>query len=105
MNRSAKTVKANPLAGKIKKLMQADDDVGKVAQGTPPLLGDIRLLVHLITVVLESQVCFSFQLGPWSYSWASYAKAQQQLPPTAMHGQRPPAICMLKTLDLYLHGG
>lgn len=103
MNRSSKTVKANPLAGKVKKLMQADEDVGKVAQGTPLLLGDICLLVYLITLGLESQICFSIQLGPWSYSWANYAKAQQQLPPTAMHGQRPQATCMLKTLDLYLH--
>ncbi len=31
--------KACPLAGRIKKLMQADDDVGKIAQATPVLLG------------------------------------------------------------------
>lgn len=31
--------KACPLAARIKKLMQADEDVGKIAQATPVLLG------------------------------------------------------------------
>jgi hypothetical protein len=29
-----------PLAARIKKLMQADEDVGKIAQATPTLLGE-----------------------------------------------------------------
>ena len=39
MSRALKTVKSNPLAGRIKKVMQTDDDVGKIAQGAPLLLG------------------------------------------------------------------
>lgn len=44
MSRSLKSVKSNPLAGKVKKLMQTDEDVGKIAQGAPLLLGQICLL-------------------------------------------------------------
>lgn len=32
--------KACPLAARIKKLMQADEDVGKIAQATPVLIGE-----------------------------------------------------------------
>lgn len=32
--------KACPLAGRIKKLMQADEDVGKIAQASPVLIGE-----------------------------------------------------------------
>ena len=43
-NRSAATMskqgrKTHPLASRIKRLMQADDDVGKIAQATPFLMG------------------------------------------------------------------
>ena len=38
MSRSLKTVKSNPLAGRIKKVMQTDEDVGKIAQGAPVLM-------------------------------------------------------------------
>ena len=31
--------KAHPLAARIKKMMQADEDVGKIAQATPPMIG------------------------------------------------------------------
>jgi hypothetical protein len=34
--------KAHPLAARIKKLMQADEDVGKIAQGTPVMIGAVR---------------------------------------------------------------
>jgi hypothetical protein len=30
--------KKNPVAARIKKMMQADDDVGKIAQATPVLV-------------------------------------------------------------------
>ena len=33
--------KQNPLASRIKRLMQADEDVGKIAQATPPLIGEV----------------------------------------------------------------
>lgn len=38
MSRQLKTVKSNPLASRIKKVMQADEDVGKIAQGAPVLV-------------------------------------------------------------------
>jgi hypothetical protein len=31
--------KAHPLAARIKKMMQTDDDVGKIAQATPVMIG------------------------------------------------------------------
>lgn len=31
--------KANPLANRIKRLMQTDEDVGKIAQASPVLIG------------------------------------------------------------------
>jgi hypothetical protein len=34
-----KARKICPLAARIKRLMQADDEVGKIAQATPVLLG------------------------------------------------------------------
>lgn len=37
-----KAKKACPLAARIKRLMQADDDVGKISQATPVLLGAQR---------------------------------------------------------------
>lgn len=44
--------KPNALASKIKKLMQSDDDVGKIAQATPCLIGvlTIRSLQYLIII-------------------------------------------------------
>ncbi|DBB05421.1 TPA: hypothetical protein ACH3X1_012386 [Trebouxia sp. C0004] len=38
MSRSLKSVKSKPLAGRIKKVMQTDEDVGKIAQGAPVLM-------------------------------------------------------------------
>jgi hypothetical protein len=32
--------KANPLAARIKRLMQKDQDVGKIAQATPVVIGN-----------------------------------------------------------------
>ena len=52
MSRSLKTVKSNPLAGKIKKVMQTDDDVGKIAQGAPLLLGNLLDHYVVTTVVV-----------------------------------------------------
>ena len=34
----------HPLAARVKKMMQADDDIGKIAQATPVLVGERGLL-------------------------------------------------------------
>ena len=39
MKLAMKSKKSNPLAARIKKVMQADEDVGKIAQATPVLIG------------------------------------------------------------------
>ena len=39
-----KSKKSNPLAARIKKVMQADEDVGKIAQATPVLIGDYLII-------------------------------------------------------------
>ena len=93
MSRSLKTVKSNPLAGKVKKLMQTDEDVGKIAQGAPLLLGDWLSVTLDFTLAIE--VALLVQLGRWSCFWGNCVKAQQQWPPIAMHGQQPLAICRL----------
>ncbi len=38
MSKGLKSVKSKPLAGRIKKVMQTDEDVGKIAQGAPILM-------------------------------------------------------------------
>ena len=76
MSRNLKTVKSNPLAGKIKKVMQTDDEVGKIAQGAPLLLGNLLLLLFVITATFQSDVLV--QLGRWNYFWGNYVRAQQQ---------------------------
>ena len=38
MSKGLKSVKSKPLAGRIKKVMQTDEDVGKIAQGGPVLM-------------------------------------------------------------------
>jgi len=43
MSRSLKSVKSKPLAGRIKKVMQTDEDVGKIAQGAPVLMCTLYL--------------------------------------------------------------
>ena len=54
MSRNLKTVKSNPLAGKVKKVMQTDDDVGKIDQGAPLLLG--KLLSSLLNYYRNLEV-------------------------------------------------
>lgn len=34
--------KGHPLAARIKKMMQTDEDVGKIAQATPVMIGAFR---------------------------------------------------------------
>jgi hypothetical protein len=36
--------KGHPLAARIKKIMQTDEDVGKIAQATPIMIGELVLL-------------------------------------------------------------
>lgn len=57
MSRSLKTVKSNPLASKVKKVMQTDEDVGKIAQGAPLLLG------KLLSVILTCNLAIEVRLG------------------------------------------
>lgn len=39
--RAMKGKRGNPLASRIKKVMQADEDVGRIAQATPILIGKL----------------------------------------------------------------
>lgn len=42
--------KTNPLANRIKRLMQTDEDVGKIAQAAPALIGKAMWLAVCATV-------------------------------------------------------
>jgi Histone-like transcription factor (CBF/NF-Y) and archaeal histone len=83
-----KARKANPLANRIKRLMQTDEDVGKIAQASPALIGrrcGMRC-VHSRTCTWrqrlkppawhdsDTRVCL--QAGRWSCSWADCAEAR-----------------------------
>lgn len=54
--------KPNALASKIKKLMQSDDDVGKIAQATPCLIGALTVPYHNRK---QSLTCFYCTREPW----------------------------------------
>ena len=52
-----KARKANPLANRIKRLMQTDEDVGKIAQASPALIGSaLRHAPALISLALRHAV-------------------------------------------------
>jgi hypothetical protein len=47
--------KGHPLAARIKKIMQTDEDVGKIAQATPIMIGELLLLC---SVTVSSQTLY-----------------------------------------------
>jgi hypothetical protein len=47
--------KAHPLAARIKKIMQADQDVGKIAQATPIMIGGDPSLLCALLLPLAQQ--------------------------------------------------
>ena len=74
--------------------MQTDEDVGKIAQGTPILLGRTRCLKHLLLELGTLTVTTVFlQREPQSCSLASYVTAQLQLQPAVRLVQPLRVIC------------
>ena len=92
MSRTLKTVKSNPLAGRIKKVMQTDEDVGKIAQGTPILLGRFSACI-LMPKTRNSIKKFILQPGLRSCFLANSVKALLQLRPAVRLVQRLPVTC------------
>ena len=54
-----KSKKSNPLAARIKKVMQADEDVGKIAQATPVLIGDSLIVSEIFPPGVHFTVSFA----------------------------------------------
>lgn len=84
-----KARKPNPLANRIKRLMQTDEDVGKIAQASPALIGSaLRHAIHAWhnlhvtpnTSRLLHGMTMTFwvrlQAGRWSCFWAACAEAR-----------------------------
>ena len=52
--------KKNPIAARIKKLMQADEEVGKIAQATPVLMGTLSITLPTLTLLSDFHASFPF---------------------------------------------
>jgi hypothetical protein len=94
--------KGHPLAARIKKIMQADEEVGKIAQATPLMIGEslgMPQRAWTASVVLQwtnfslcGSVCcqlthtcplLSLQLVRWSCSCSACARTPAKLLPPA----------------------
>jgi|TARA_B100000768_G_scaffold131184_1_gene121868 hypothetical protein len=52
--------KKNPIAARIKKIMQADEEVGKIAQATPVLMGTLSIISPTLTLLSDFHASFTF---------------------------------------------
>lgn len=77
MSRQLKSVKSNPLASRIKKVMQADEDVGKIAQGAPVLVCEfcskcMSKAAHTDSKDRPPDHCM--QRGQWRCFWLTFVR-------------------------------